>query len=88
MSANILEDKRNDLFNRKEVSLEIVADSTPSYVDATKIVVDNFKAKEEQIAIKNVLGKFGSTTFKIVAFIYDSSEDKELNEPKPKEKKK
>lgn len=85
--VKIIEDKKNELFNRREIKLELEADVTPSKVDALKVVVEQIKVAEENVAIKNVLGKFGSNVFNIVAFVYDSKEDKEKIEPKKKKQK-
>ena len=86
--VKIINDKKNELFNRREVRFEAEAEVVPSKADALKMVVEQTKAGENFIVIKNVLGKFGSKVFTIVAFVYDSAEAKELNEPRKKEKKK
>jgi len=56
--------------------------------NAMKTVVEQMKAAEENVVIKNVKSKFGRDTFLIEALIYDSVEDKMKIEPKVKEKKK
>ena len=73
---NIIEEKENSLFKRKEVKFTIDAEITPSHADARKIISENFSTSEENIRIKNILGKFGSKTFTISANIYVSEQDK------------
>ena len=87
MTIKIIEDKKNELFSRREIVFELEVDVTPSKADALKIVVEQTKAPEDFIVVKNVLGKFGSKVFKIVAFVYDSKEIKEEIEPRRKGKK-
>jgi len=73
---NILEEKENPLFNRKEINFSIDAEITPSHVDTRKIISEKFSTPEENIRIKNILGKFGSKTFTISTNIYASEQDK------------
>jgi len=83
----ILQDKDNFLMNRKELKLIVEAAKNPSYPEAEAIIVEKFKTQPENIAIKQVKGKFGRDTFLISAFIYKTKEDKEKFEPKLKVKK-
>jgi len=87
MKDEILEHIKNPLLKREEVKLIVTADKTPTFLDAAKIISDKFKKNEENIAVKNVKGKFGHETFLIAAHLYNSREDKEKIEPKPKVKK-
>jgi len=73
---NIIEEKENPLFNRKEIKFSIDAEITPSHVDTRKIISEKFSTPEENIRIKNILGKFGSKTFTISTNIYASEQDK------------
>ncbi len=83
----IIEDKKNPLLGRREVKLIIEAEKNPSMEEAAKIVGEQFKSVEENIAVKQVKGKFGRNTFLITANIYKSKENKEKIEPKLKGKK-
>ena len=83
----IMKDLQNKLLNRREVQVVMESSSNPGFEGAKKIIGDNFKAKEEMIAVKKVKGKFGRDTFLVDAFIYDSVRDKERIEPKVKVKK-
>ena len=67
----------NKLFGRKEVQVKIELAKTPSFVEASKLLADEFKANEENIMVENVKGNFGSNTFSIKASIYDTKELKD-----------
>ena len=82
-----IKDTRNDLLNRREVKFLVNSSSNPGVSNARKMVVDEFKAQDENIAIKNVKSKFGRDTFLIDACIYDSASDRQRVEPKIKVKK-
>lgn len=85
---NTIKDFRNDLLKRRELKLVVNAGKNPGFAEALKNVADKFKAKEENIVVREVKSKFGRDTFLIDAYIYDSAEDKANIEPKKKEKKK
>lgn len=87
MDAKIINEKKNPLFNRKEIILEVESEITPNHIEAEKIVSEKFKAAPETVKIKKILGKFGSKNFKISANIYSSREEKESIEAKPKKEK-
>lgn len=72
----IIEEKENPLFKRKEIKLEVSAAVTPSHGEAREIISSKFSKPEENIRIKNILGRFGSKEFTIRANIYESEEDK------------
>ena len=88
MELNILTEKENPLFKRKEIQVIIEAEKAPTKDEAAKMLADSFSSKQESIQVKKIEGKFGSNNFKIDANIYHSEEDKLKTEPKPKEKKK
>ncbi len=73
---NIIEEKENPLFKRKEVKFKVNAEITPSHADTRKFISEKFSVPEEKIRIKNILGKFGSKNFIISANIYNSEQDK------------
>jgi len=83
MEIKIIE-KQNPLFNRREIVFEVEKEITPTRNEAEKIIANHFKTKEENIKLKKVEGRFGSNTFKIIANIYESREDKEAVEKKKK----
>ena len=88
MKTEIINEKNNPLFNRKEIILEVESEITPSHVEAEKIVSEKFKAPSETFKIKKIQGKFGSKIFQISANIYSSKEEKNNIEAKPKKEKK
>ena len=83
---NILEEKENNLLNRKEVKIIVETAKNPSFQEAENWIAEKFKAEKELIVIKGIKGKFGRNTFLITSFIYKSKEAKEKLEKK-KEKK-
>ena len=87
MEVKIIEEKRNDLFNRKEIKLNIPSKITPSNIDVEKWIAENYKVEVNAIKIKNILGKFGSQNFSVVANVYDSFVDKERTEVKTKKQR-
>ena len=82
-----IRDFRNDLLKRKEVQIIITSNGNPGMQNSLKMIAEQFKAKDDVIAVKAVKGKFGRDTFLIDAFIYDSSDQKNMIEPKKKVKK-
>lgn len=94
MSIEIISEKENLLFSRKEVIIAGQFDSAPSKEEAKKIVADKFKSDSELVRIEKIEGKFGTNFFRIIADIYSSREEfnrlvkktkKELEEEKKAE---
>lgn len=84
----ILNETQNNLLKRKEVNLKLNSASNPGFEESKKSVAEKFKAELDNIAVKRVINNFGTNEFFIEAFIYESLQDKERVEPKPKQKKK
>lgn len=84
IKLNILEEKDNELFNRKEIKATAEAEITPSREEVMKALAEKFSIPEENIKIKGIHGKFGSKTFSIEANLYVSAEEKEQIEIKKK----
>ena len=82
----IIKDFRNDLLKRKEVEVTIESDSNPGFDFSREKVSSEFGVAADVVAIKAVRGKFGSNEFLVEAFIYDSVDDMEKTEVKPKVK--
>ncbi len=80
----ILEEKENPFFNRKEIIIDIESQTNPTKSETSQLLSEKFSVPVESIKIKNILGKFGSQSFKIVANIYSSREDKDKIERKTK----
>ena len=83
----VLKDIKNDLFKRREIKIIMPSEKTPSYAEVSKLLSEKFSSNEENIVVSKVKGRFGAKTFLIDASIYDSKEEKEKTERKPKEKK-
>ncbi|MDP1695643.1 MAG: hypothetical protein Q8L29_01865 [archaeon] len=84
---NVLQDFRNELLKRREIVADMTGESNPGFAKTIKAVVEKFKVKDEDIVIKKIESKFGTSNFLIRAFIYDSPEAKLKVEPKIKVKK-
>ena len=87
MEAEIIEEKQNPLLDRKEVKVTVESTSSPSKVDALKLIAEKFSTPEENVKLEKVASRFGSTKFTILAKIYSSKEAMNRVEPKLKEKK-
>lgn len=66
---------KNDLLKRHEIVFILESDKNPSFDEMRKKISEDFKKKEEAIDVYGVKGSFGSSNFKINAYIYDSKED-------------
>jgi ribosomal protein S24E len=88
MELKILEEKNNQLFNRKEVKASVNAEVAPSRAEIEKLLSEKYSAKEGAIKIKGIRGRFGSNIFNIEANIYASKEDRDRTEPLFKKKEK
>lgn len=86
MELKIIQEKENPLFNRKEIQMSVEAEVTPSRNEIEDLIAKKFSTPSGNISLKGIHGKFGSKTFRVMANIYASKEDKEDIEPK-KEKK-
>ena len=87
MEAKILEQKDNPLMKRKEISLEVAKETSFTKAEAEQLISEKFSAPVEKIAIKRIMGNFGTKSYKITANIYNSKENKDKIEPKVKPKK-
>lgn len=82
----IISDKKNVLLNRREIVCKMESSSNPGFAQAIKEISAETGASEEVIAIKKLGSSYGSSSFIIDAFLYNSAEDKLSIEPKPKKK--
>ena len=73
----VLSEFRNELFKRNEVSYNLDSEKNPSFDEVRKKISEKEKKPEENIDVDNIKGSFGSHTFKIKAYIYDSKELKD-----------
>jgi len=83
----IISEKKNNLLKRKEILAVITSESNPGFENSKRKIAEKFKTDVEKIAIKSLKNNFGTNDFIINAFIYESTQDKEYVEPKPKAKK-
>jgi ribosomal protein S24E len=72
MTFKVVQKVENPLMKRKEVVLEIVSESAPSYKSIEEFVSKEFSTSLELIKIKKVVGEFGKKIFKAIVNIYSS----------------
>ena len=84
MTLNVIHERENPLFKRKEVKVSVHSEKSPSRDEASKILSDKFSVPASHIKIKNIRGSFGSRTFDIEANLYTSEKEKDSIELKKK----
>ena len=72
----LIQDKPNELFNRREIKMIVQSGKNLSFPETEKIISEHFKVSPDCIVIKKIKGKFGRDTFLISANIYKNEEDK------------
>ncbi len=77
----------NSLMKRREVVLALEHASNPGFAHAATVVAEHFKIGEDHVVVRAIRNNYGSKTFLIEAFVYDSPDAKLLVEPKVKAKK-
>lgn len=85
----LIKQKENPLFDRKEIEIEVHADSAPQKKETFEFLAKKFSAPAENIRIKKISGKFGTNNFFITAHIYKNKNSKfavEFYSKKQKEK--
>ncbi|ENO11846.1 ribosomal protein S24E [Thermoplasmatales archaeon SCGC AB-539-C06] len=89
MGIKIIEKKENPLLARTKILAEISFEkATPSNDEVKKQIASEVKADENLVVVKNIYTQYGSTSAKVTAFVYNSKEDLEKIEPKPKKEEK
>ncbi|HKL23587.1 MAG TPA: hypothetical protein VJ895_02445 [Candidatus Nanoarchaeia archaeon] len=75
MKIDNVEEKRNDLFSRKEVKVKVENEIIPSNEEAREVVSKKFSCDNDLVRINKIEGKFGTHLFFIYADVYDSKEE-------------
>ena len=81
---NIIKKTKNKLLKRDEITAQVVEESNPGFDKARSLLAAELKISEGHIALKAVRSKFGSNEFTIIAYVYETPEDKQDIEPKIK----
>jgi ribosomal protein S24E len=84
----IISEKVNPIFQRKEVELLVSIDVTPKTKEAEEIVANQFSSNVENVKVKKIHGNYGMKKFTITANIYHSKESKDKTEIKYSKEKK
>ncbi len=88
MEFEIIKEKENPLFGRKEIQISVETQVTPSRNEIKDLIAKEFSTQSENISLKGIHGKFGSKIFMINANIYSSKQDRDKIEPKNKKEEK
>ncbi len=71
MNIKILEEKDNELLNRKEILAEVDSmDKTPSNKELQTELAKKFNTKENLVVVKQINQIYGKRTSKVIANIY------------------
>ncbi len=84
MEIKEITEKKNLVFERREIEATVVSDSSPSNKETLTELAKKLSTPEDSIKIKGIHGEFGTTTFKVTANVYKSKEDKDKIEKKTK----
>jgi ribosomal protein S24E len=87
MKFNIVVEKDNPLFKRKEIEGTIHTKVAPSKVEVAKELATRYSVSEENIVVDTIEGRFGAQEFILVAQIYESKEAKDATETKTKKQR-
>lgn len=80
----ILTNKENPLFNRKEVIGTIHSEIVPNKKELAKLLSEKLKSSEDAIKIRSLKGKFGQKIFTFDAHVYHNKEGMDSVEKKTK----
>ncbi|HLC86077.1 MAG TPA: hypothetical protein VJG30_02235 [Candidatus Nanoarchaeia archaeon] len=88
MNLKVLKETESPLLKRKRLTLEIehVGSATPSRQSLKEDLCKQYNVLQENIAIRHIFTKFGMNKSKIIAHIYEDSNNLKFLEP-PKGKK-
>lgn len=73
----IKENKRNNLFKRQEIEGFVESEKNPGFDAMRKVLSEETKKPEENIDVYNIKSSFGSKTFLVKAFVYDTKDLRE-----------
>lgn len=72
----VVSEIKNKLLERREVVSTMDNASTPTRVSITEKLAEHFSVPGEQIVVNQIMSKFGSKSFLIDSFVYNSLEAK------------
>lgn len=84
MEIKNIHEKKNLVFDRKEIEVKITSEISPSNKEVLTAIAKKLSVPEEAIKIKGIYGEFGSKEFDVQANVYKSKADKEKVERKTK----
>lgn len=84
MEIKDIHETKNLVFERKEITANIFAESSPSNKDVIQALAKKLSVPEDAIKLNGIYGKFGASEFEVKANIYKSKEEKNKIERKTK----
>jgi len=86
MNLKILEQKDEPLLSRKDITAEVIFDSsvTPSNAEVKKNIASQTKSDEKLVVVKKIDAAFGATKAVVRAYVYTSEKEMTVIEPKDK----
>jgi len=84
MEIKHINEKKNLVFDRKEIEAKIISEISPSNKEVLTAIAKKLSVPEEAIKIRGIYGEFGSKEFEVQANVYKSKADKEKVERKTK----
>jgi len=84
MEIKHINEKKNLVFDRKEIEAKIISEISPSNKEVLTAIAKKLSVPEEAIKIRGIYGEFGSKEFDVQANVYKSKADKEKVERKTK----
>jgi ribosomal protein S24E len=84
MEIKDIHEKKNLVFDRKELTAIILSEIAPSNKDVITHLAKKLSVPEEAVKIKGIYGEFGSKEFKVKANIYPTKEGRHNIERKTK----
>ena len=84
MEIKHIHEKKNLVFDRKEIEVKIISEISPSNTEVLTAIAKKLSVPEEAIKIRGIYGEFGSKEFDVQANVYKSKADKEKVERKTK----
>lgn len=83
MEHKIIQKEKNHFLEREEISIELTAESTPSFSDVKAIL----KKDEKLVVVRKIKSNFGKKSFIAEVVVYDSEDAKKQNEIIPRKTK-
>ncbi|MBS3070957.1 hypothetical protein J4407_01500 [Candidatus Pacearchaeota archaeon] len=75
-NVKVIQERENPLFSRKEIILEIKKETIPNQKEIKAVVSEKYSSSPDKIKIRKIKTKFGSKSFTVDVFVYNSANEK------------